>query len=207
MEIDWRIVNLYSLPFVAALIGWFTNYVAVKMLFRPRNPVRILGITFQGLVPRRQADLAEKIADTVEENLISHRDVQNVLQSDETKAEIERIIECQIDIFLREKLNSIPMVGMFLQGEILTQIKGKLVAELRSTVPVLLDSLIERVESNLDFRKVVREKVESFDLLKLESIIYGISAKELRTIEILGGVLGFVVGLVQLALLQLTTSN
>lgn len=127
-----------------------------------------------------------------------------MLQSDETKAEIERLIEGQIDIFLRDKLNSIPMVGMFLQGEILTQIKGMLVAQFRNSVPALLDGLMERVESNLDFRKLVREKVESFDLLKLESIIYGISASELRTIEILGGVLGFIVGLVQLMLLQLS---
>lgn len=69
MEIDWRVVNLYSLPFVAALIGWFTNFVAVKMLFRPRKAVRILGIRFQGLVPRRQKELAEKIAETVEKKI------------------------------------------------------------------------------------------------------------------------------------------
>ena len=45
-------------PFVGAFIGWLTNYVAIKMLFRPREPWYILGFPMQGVMPRRQRDLA-----------------------------------------------------------------------------------------------------------------------------------------------------
>ncbi|MFT5861156.1 MAG: uncharacterized membrane protein YheB (UPF0754 family), partial [Flavobacteriaceae bacterium] len=30
---------IYTLPFIAALVGWFTNYLAVKMLFHPKEPI------------------------------------------------------------------------------------------------------------------------------------------------------------------------
>ena len=55
----------------------------------------------------------------------------------------------------------------------------------------------------MDFQQIVRSKVEAFDLGRLEQIIYDISAKELKTIEYLGGVLGLLVGLAQVGLMLL----
>ena len=71
----------YSLPFVSALVGLGTNFLAVRMLFRPRKAFKILGFKIQGLIPRRQAELARKIAQTVEEELISHDDIERALSS------------------------------------------------------------------------------------------------------------------------------
>ena len=47
------------LPLTGAIIGWLTNYLAIKSLFYPRK--KIFGI--QGLVPKRKEKLAEKIAE------------------------------------------------------------------------------------------------------------------------------------------------
>jgi uncharacterized membrane protein YheB (UPF0754 family) len=201
---QFQLLSTYSLPFVAAFVGWGTNTIAVRMLFRPRRPINILGFKLQGLVPQRQKELAEKIADTVEQNLISHRDIQSALQNPETAAQIETLIERQIDIFLTEKLAMLPMLGMFLQGDIGSQIKSLLVSQFKMSIPSLLDSLMEKVEEHVSFREIVRTKVESFDLEQLEGIIYAISARELKTIEVLGGVLGFLVGLCQLGLVFLS---
>ena len=53
-------INPYIiLPLTGAIIGWLTNYLAIKFLFLPRKP--ILGI--QGLIPKRKEKLAEKIAE------------------------------------------------------------------------------------------------------------------------------------------------
>jgi len=196
-----ELFQLVSMPFIAALIGWFTNYVAVKMLFRPHNAVRVLGLSFQGVVPKRQRELALKIAETVETNLVSHRDIEAVIRGPEAQAQIEKLIESEIDSFLREKLSSIPMVGMFLQGELANQVKGAFLAQFRQSIPRLLEGLMEKLEGDLDVRKLVSDKIMAFDLFTLERIIYDISAKELRTIEILGGVLGFLVGLAQVAMM------
>lgn len=45
---DWQI---FSLPIVAAVIGWGTNVIAIRMLFWPRRPIRILGWEFWGSCP------------------------------------------------------------------------------------------------------------------------------------------------------------
>lgn len=201
---DMKTINLILIPVIAALIGWITNYIAVKMLFRPRKPFSFLGLKIQGLVPKRQADLAIKIADTIEENLISHKDINNILSSKSSQEELESLLRKEIDKFIEQKLTSIPLVGMFLQGDLLNQIKETLIVQLKESIPKLLDGLMGKIEKEMNFREIVRKKIEAFDLSKLEEIILKVSAKELKTIELLGGVLGFAVGICQLFLLQLS---
>jgi len=68
---------LYLLPIVAALIGWITNFLAVKMLFHPREARKILFFTFHGVFPKRQKALADKLGDIVSAELISITDISS----------------------------------------------------------------------------------------------------------------------------------
>lgn len=188
------------IPIVSALIGWITNYVAVKMIFHPRRPVRFLGLKIQGLVPRRHSDLAAKIGQTVESKLLTFDDIQDALRSPEVVAEIETVIEEQVDIFLR-KLGSNPMIAMFLQGGMARNVRGMLVDQMKTSIPGVTDRLFKRAQPKLDLKSIVQRKIEEFDIATLESIIYSIANRELRMIVILGGVLGFVVGLGQVLIL------
>jgi len=201
MEIDKELIAYISVPLVAALIGWITNYIAVKMIFHPRTPYRFLGMTIQGVIPKRQNELAVSLGETIEEKLISHRDVQAVLQSDEVHSKILELIEEQVEIFFKTKLTSNPLIGMFLQGEFVAQIKRMLIEQLTASLPQFIEGMMQTVEDRLDFKEIVRKKVEAFDLLTLEAIVYKIADRELKTIEYLGGVLGFLVGLVQVAIM------
>lgn len=188
-----------SFPIVAALIGWITNAIAVKMLFRPRRPVRVLGITLQGLVPKRQKELAISIGETVESSLLTREDILSLIAQERMQIELSRLIEVKITKFLGELGATQPMLGMFLQGPLAEQVKQLLVTQLQTAMPEILAGVTTQLEQNLDLKEIVRAKVESFDLSTLEEIVQRISAKELKTIEILGGVLGFLVGLIQLA--------
>jgi uncharacterized membrane protein YheB (UPF0754 family) len=151
-QIDKQWIAYISIPIVAALIGWITNYIAVKMIFHPRCPVRFLGMTIQGVIPKRQKDLAIKLGETIEEKLISHRDVQAVLQSEDVRGRILKLIEDQVDIFFRTKLSSNPLIGMFLQGEFVSQIKRLLIEQLTESLPQFIDGMMETVEDRLDRR-------------------------------------------------------
>ncbi|MCO6429326.1 MAG: DUF445 family protein [Deltaproteobacteria bacterium] len=192
---------LILVPTIAALIGWVTNFLAVKMIFRPRRPFRIFGLRIHGLIPRRQKELAISIGETVQRDLISHKDVQKVLSSSDVEARIRKLAGEQIDLFISRIISENPMVAMFIQGSLAATIKERLVDQMSAIAPTFLDQVMQQVEDNLDFKHIVQEKIEGFDLSKLEEIIYRISSKELKMIEVLGGVLGFIVGLAQVALM------
>jgi uncharacterized membrane protein YheB (UPF0754 family) len=73
--------------------------------------------------------------------------------------------------------------------------------DLEKEIPGMIDELFQTVESKLDFRAIIKEKIMGYDLSKLESIIYAIASRELKAIEYLGGILGFIIGVLQLAII------
>lgn len=195
---------LYALPLIAALTGYITNFIAVKMLFHPRKPINLGFMTLQGIFPKRQAVLAERLGVIVSQELFSMDDVTAALNSPEVTQKINGVIESKIDVFLNEKLGkSMPMLGMFLNDETKGKIKGTLMEELNAMLPAMLETLGNEVAGKLDVAQVVQEKVTNFSSDKLEEILYSIMRKEFTFIEILGGVLGFLIGLIQLLLVQL----
>lgn len=196
-----KIIALISIPVISALIGWITNYIAVKMIFRPKNEIRILGFRVQGLIPKRKQDLAIKIAHTVEKELISHRDIKEVLKSEDFNLHTSDVIRQKIEGFIQAKAGGNPLIAMFVTPEITSRLAAMIMEELQKEIPGVIDSILEKVESKIDFREIIQKKIEQFDPSKLESIVYTIASQELKAIEILGGVLGFVVGLIQLLIM------
>jgi uncharacterized membrane protein YheB (UPF0754 family) len=194
---------LVSIPLISAVIGYVTNYIAVLMLFRPHRPRRWCGVSVQGLVPKRQKEIAQSLGAMIERDLFSHADIQQALQSSETSEEAVAFLSEQVDIFVQKLSAQNPMIGMFVQGPLLEQVKGMLQGQLQEKFPLFMARVVERVEHKLDVSEIVRTKVESFDLTKLEAVIHEVSARELRTIEVLGAVLGFLVGIVQVGVLVL----
>lgn len=192
---------LVSIPIIAALIGYVTNYIAVIMLFRPHRPVKLGFATLQGLVPRRQREIASSLGAMIERDLFSSADIQAALSSAETSAEAAAFVDEQVSIFAQKISAENPMVGMFMQGPLLEQVKDMLKTQITQAFPQCIARVVDKVEHKLDVSEIVREKVEGFDLTKLEAIIHEVSARELKTIEVLGGVLGFLVGLAQVGLM------
>lgn len=88
MQID---INMVAGPLVGAVIGYFTNSIAVRMLFRPLHPVKIGTFTLPftpGLIPKGQSRLASAIGKTVGEQLLTKESLIKSLLSDEMKQKI-----------------------------------------------------------------------------------------------------------------------
>lgn len=79
---DWSHLWLYvSAPVLGGIIGYFTNDIAIKMLFRPYRAIYIFGrrIPFTpGLIPRNQERLAKNISDTIMGSLLTPEELQKL---------------------------------------------------------------------------------------------------------------------------------
>ena len=135
--------------------------------------------------------------------LISIQDVLSKLNNSDLESKIAPIIRETIDAIVQKHLQQIPMLGMFFQGETLNQIKGMLVKETLTALPRIIQELSNSLEETVKFKAIIQERIEKFDLSVLEEIVNDISGSELRAIEFLGGVLGFFIGLIQVALVIL----
>ena len=190
----WLIV----IPLISAFIGWFTNWIAIKMLFHPKEPKKILGITFHGIFPKRQQQFAEKLGKLVSEELLSFKEIEEKIINPDNLSKMMPLVEGKIDLFLTEKLNIVfPMISMFIGQNTISQLKIVFMQELESMFPEIIGSYMKNIESQLDLEKMVTEKVAGFSSDKMETILNQIMSKEFRFVEIIGGVLGLIIGILQ----------
>ena len=85
------VFKLIAGPLIGALIGYFTNYIAVKMLFKPHRPVYLLGhrLPFTpGLIPKRKNELAGAIGDAISDVLLTKEDLSQAIPSESIKGAI-----------------------------------------------------------------------------------------------------------------------
>jgi len=192
---------LYLLPLVAALIGWFTNYIAVKMLFHPKNPKGFLFVKIQGVFPKRQKALAQKLGDLVAEELFSVSDVASKIKEFATSEEAMNEVGERIEKTIRNKLvKTFPMLAMFLSDEMVEKVTKLFQCELQDFLAESAAGLGNKLEENLDIKEMVKEKVNGFSSEKLESLLNQLMKKEFKFIEIIGAFIGFVIGCFQVGL-------
>ncbi len=189
----WLEVAIKAL--VGAGIGWFTNWLAIRMLFRPREPRWVLGLKIQGVIPLRREDLARKVAETFERELFSHEDIRAAVRSPDYQDALAARIEEHLREYLGEKVAGAPrLIRLLISHRTVDHFASGLAQDVMRYLPRLIDGAATDFEAHFDIRQVIRSKIESFELDRLEAIVQQIASRELRFVELLGGVIGLIVG-------------
>ena len=102
-----QFVTIMFMVIIGAVIGWITNILAIKLLFRPLRPYKIplLNYEIQGLLPKRKAEIASNIGKTVDEELLSIEDILNKMIEDEDKSNIVKAIKIRVNMILIHKFD------------------------------------------------------------------------------------------------------
>lgn len=189
------ITKLVLLAVMGAFIGWMTNVFAIKLLFRPLVPMNILGFKLQGLIPKRQADIAESIGETVEKELVS---VEEIIDKMIEQTDKEGIIEEIRNKILTIVDNKMPvLIPPTMRNMIMTYVNEAIDENAETMMNEMSEKLIHHAAEKVSISLLIQEKVMEFPLEKLERLIMDIAKKELKHIEYLGGLVGFLIGILQ----------
>ena len=169
------------------------------MLFHPRQPKNILGFTIQGIFPKRQKQFAEKLGKLVSDELLSFKDIESRIINPENLKKILPMVENHVNDFLKVKLSKeMPFISMFIGDKTIDSLKTIFMQELEIIFPQLMEGYMLNLKEELDLEKIVVEKVSAFSSDKLEQILNQIMSKEFQFVEIIGAVLGFLIGIFQI---------
>lgn len=194
-------IQMMFLGLIGAAIGWITNYIAIVMLFRPIEPVKIFGIDIQGLIPRRRDEIAASIGKVVEDELISIDDIWGKLLSDENRKYILSRILNTVGSAVEKNMPS--FIPKSLKAMIVNYVGGIVNKEAEKFIDESAETMLNDMSEKVDIAGIVEEKIKLFELKKLEKIILNVSNKELKMIVVLGGVLGFIIGILQAFVVRL----
>ncbi len=194
---------IYTLPLIGALIGWLTNYVAIKMLFHPKNEIKIFFFSLQGIFPKRQQAFAEKLGQVVSTELLTAQEVTAHLKEKATSEAVLDHIAMRLEEGIASRLpRAFPMLAMLMSSKNAEKLKRVLLEQISGLNEELIDKLSRELEKELDVQGIVEEKVAAFSSDKLEEILFSIMRREFKFIEVVGAVLGFFIGLIQILLLS-----
>jgi uncharacterized membrane protein YheB (UPF0754 family) len=195
---------IYTLPFIAALVGWFTNFIAVKMLFHPKKPINILGVyKLQGVFPKNQQEVAEKIGKMVAEELLSSKDLKEKLNNPENLLSIKTLVEAKIDYYLNVTFpKSYPITAALVGEKRKAKFKTTVMGEIDESVPAMIDSYMDNIEEKFNVEHIIKEKVALLPPERLEDLIMKLLKREFKFIEYIGAIIGFIIGWIQVLIIQ-----
>jgi uncharacterized membrane protein YheB (UPF0754 family) len=189
-------LDLLLPPIAGGIIGWITNYVAIILLFRPHIPFSILGYQVQGVIPKRRKEIARSMAKAIEKDLLSSGDFAKALSGLDWEKEIENTVEEAVEHRFSSKYLKLPIVGLVSEN-LKGQVKLILTKEIISHLDRKKDSLAAKVKESIDVQELLVTKIDKLDLKKFEKLLTDFIARELKHLEYLGGVMGFIIGLFQ----------
>ena len=198
------ILKCFLLVSIGAMIGWITNFIAIKMLFRPYKEINFFFFKIQGVLPKRKNEIGKSIAEVVNNELVSIKDIISKISADDIEENMGGIIDKILESRLKEEIvKNFPMAAFFLSDSMLEKIKGIIRQSILDNKDEMIKVFGEYLESKVDIKKIIAEKVDAFSLGKVEEIIVSLAKKELKHIEYIGAVLGAVIGLAQFAVVSL----
>lgn len=180
-------------PVIGAIIGGVTNDVAIRMLFRPYAPWRVLGWRVPltpGLIPRERAQIAQAIAQTFTEHVLDTDQVADLLLTDRVRAALRDKVAGMVDQ-LGGLLGANPAMLTMAKGMAGDLLLREIDALARADGP-----------TGEHIRERIRERIDALDVARLEALVLGFSRKQFRAITWFGVLLGGLIGVAQVLLTQ-----
>lgn len=188
------------LPLLGAVIGWVTNVLAIRLLFRPLHPVRIGPFSLQGLIPKRRGEIAANVGEVVAQRLFSVDELASHLDASSLQKEVEAVVKQAVDMWCEKKMVMLPGTVRQYCSSVL---RDTVATEVARQFPDMLTIFFARMHQQVDVQAIVAEKINTLPLVDVEAMVLDVARRELKQIELLGAVLGFIIGLFQALLVYL----
>ena len=163
-------------PLVGSVIGYFTNWLAIKMLFRPLTEKKIFGIKIPltpGVIPRRRSKLAESIGSTVGSKLLTPDAFRQLLQGPEIQTKVKEFIRSQL-----KKLESEERSLKEILKEILAEQDQR--QDLKAETKKLIEQAIENLLAESNLIKLLDKLFAQLDQESLEDYFTSASYQQFR---------------------------
>ena len=193
----WKYV---SIPFVAAVVGWSTNWVAIKLTFAPLEFIGIRPfLGWQGIIPSKAGKMAAIFVDSTMSRLGTLPELFEQMEPEKIADQIIRVINPRLQTYTDEiVLQENAILWENLPSLVREQIYERIREEFPRHVNELMDEARINVEDLIDFKEMLVERLVK-DKNLLNRLFLECGEEEFRFIINSGFTFGFLFGLVQLA--------
>jgi uncharacterized membrane protein YheB (UPF0754 family) len=197
---------LLSIPLLSAFVGWLAIKLAVKLLFKPYMPISFLGFKIQGIFPARKEEIATAASKYADTQFADLKGLEQKISDPKNFENVKPLIENHMDDFLRNRLKEqMPMISMFIGDKTISSLKTIFIQEIESLFPQVMLQFSGTLKQQFNIEDLVREKIKAISPEQLNNLVYTQLNKPLRSASILGASIGLLIGLIQIAIILLSS--
>lgn len=190
------------MPLFGFATGWVTDYIALNMLFRPREERRVLGIKVHGLFQRRRDEVGAKYGDLIAQEILTPKNLLEGMLTGPKSDRLLAVVQKEVQRTIDEQAGLVkPLIVLAVGGRRYQELKQTAVTRVIATVPETAESMFAYTENALDIRNTIADRMRYLSSTQFENIIRPAFKEDEKTAIAVGAVLGGVIGELQAALL------
>ncbi|MFE3172407.1 DUF445 domain-containing protein [Amycolatopsis sp. NPDC059090] len=190
------------LPIFGGAIGLFTDWLAIKMIFLPREPVRLGRVILQGKFQRRRAEVARQYGELVANEVLTVPNLLDALlrgpKSDRLVAMVERAVGHAVDTQVSAAK---PVVALAVGAQRLQEMKHAAAQRALAELPLTARYAEGYLTEAMDVAKMVEQRMLALTPLEFEGLLRPAFRQDEWKLIAVGGVIGFLVGELQVLLM------
>ncbi len=199
----------WLMPFVGALDGLVNNWLAIQMIFRPRERTRYLGIfPYQGLFHVRQEEISHEYAGMLAEEVLTP---ETILAHLAASPDAHRLYRVGLVTLERELETQLGLAAVLLGEEVgdaaRARVLGVLALRLQRALPRVLPDAQAYLAKRLEVAETMEAALLAMPPEEFEKVLRSIFTEDEKTIIIVGGALGGLIGLGQAAVVLALTAT
>ena len=192
----------WMLPAFGGFVGFFSDWMALQMMFRPLQPKKIMGFTIQGLFIKRQNEVAGDYAALISKQLLTSGNMMEELftgtNSDKVIELVGRYVKQEID----QQAGIVkPLVVYAMGGQKYQSLKEQVAVRIMAQLPDTMKYIESYAEDAMDIRNTLVTRMQQLTPEEFEGMLRPAFKEDEWTLIIVGAVLGFLVGEMQIHLM------
>ncbi|MBF0118442.1 MAG: DUF445 family protein [Desulfobacterales bacterium] len=193
----------WLLPVGGAIVGYATNWLALKMVFEPRTPQKyFIFFTWQGLFFRRQKEVAAEYGKMVASKILNPPNIVEAILRGPGSDELFRIIQLHINKAIEKQFGIVKPVTQFVIGtKEYIEMKQKICDRIIEDLPKSTKYVYNYGKEALDIENTLKEKLGSLSHEDFEGILRPVFQEDEWKLIAVGAVLGCVAGCIQILLM------
>ncbi|MFA9202977.1 MAG: DUF445 domain-containing protein [Flavobacteriales bacterium] len=192
----------WLLPFFGGVVGFTSDWLALHLMFRPQHPTKIMGFTVQGMFLKRQQQVATDYADLISKQLLTPANMMEELFRGQMSDRIMELVHKNVKGMIDEQSGiARPLVVYALGGDRYIEMKEVIAEKILSKLPETMKHMEAYAEDAMDIRNTLVERMRKLTPEEFEGMLRPAFQEDEKTLIIVGGVLGILVGEMQVLLM------
>ncbi|RSD19380.1 DUF445 domain-containing protein [Amycolatopsis eburnea] len=188
------------MPVFGLFTGWFTDWLALRMIFYPIEPRRYFGVQWQGLFLKRRAEVAEAYGSLIAKEIITPHNVIEAILHGPLSDRVLALIQRQLD----RELGSVakPVLVFAVGSRKYQDMKLAIASQIMSRLPDTMRYIEDYATDAMDIRNVLVSKMKQLSPKEFERLLRPAFEQDEWILIATGAVLGFAVGEAQVLVLE-----